>query len=99
MQSLHHPVLRRVAVVVRALYLVWAPDIAIVGLDTLSWLEAVCENTDKNCNIGILTHGVGSQDPNQIPRENIHPELVVKRGLAGIFEGAEGVPLPCGSLL
>ena len=97
--SLHHPVLRRVAVIVRALYLVRAPDVAVVGLDTLSWLKAVCENAVKNCNVGVLTRGVGSRDPNQIPRENIHPELVAKRGLAGIFKGAEGVPLPCGSLL
>ena len=45
--SLHHPVLSQVAVVVRALYLVRAPDVAIVGLNALSWLEAVCENAVK----------------------------------------------------
>ena len=96
---LHHPVLSRVAAVVRALYLVRAPDVAAVGLDSLSSLEAVCENAIKNFNVGVLTRRVGSRDPNQIPRENIHPELVTKRRLAGIFEGAKGVSLPCGSLL
>ena len=45
--SLHHPVLSRVAVFVRALYLVRAPDVAVVGHDALSWLEAVCENAVK----------------------------------------------------
>jgi hypothetical protein len=99
--SLHQPVLCRVEVVVRALYLVQAPDVAIVGLNinVLSWLEAVGKNAVKNCNVGVLTRGVGSRDPNQNPRENIHPKLVAKCGLAGIFEGAKGVPLPCGSLL
>ena len=97
--SLHHLVLRRVAVVVWALYLFRAPDVAVVGLDRLSWLEAVCKNAVKNCNVGVLTRGVGSQDPNQIPRENIHPKLVAKCRLADIFEGDEGVPLPCGSFL
>ncbi len=97
--SLHHPVLHRVAVVVWALYLVRAPDVAVVGLDTLSWLEAVCKNAVKKFNVGVLTRGVGSRDPNQIPRENINPELVAKRRLAGIFERSEGVPLPCDSLL
>ena len=45
--SLHHPVLSRVAVFVRALYLVRAPDVAVVCHDALSWLEAVCENAVK----------------------------------------------------
>jgi len=58
--SLHHPVLHRVAVIVRALYLVRAPDVAVVGLNALSWLEAVCKNAVKNCNVSVLTRGVGS---------------------------------------
>jgi hypothetical protein len=58
--SLHHPVPRRVAVIVRALYLVRAPGVAFVGLNTLSWLEAICENSVNNCNVGVLTRGVVS---------------------------------------
>jgi hypothetical protein len=58
------------------------------GLDALSFLEAVCKNAVKNCNVSVLTRGVGSRDSNQIPRENIHPELVAERGLARIYKGA-----------
>ena len=50
----------RVAVFVRALYLVQAPDIAVVSLNTLSWLKAVGKNALKTCNVGVLTRGVGS---------------------------------------
>jgi hypothetical protein len=50
----------RVAVFVWALYLVQAPDIAIVSLNTLSWLKAVGQNAPKIYNVGVLTRGVGS---------------------------------------
>ena len=46
-KSLHGKILPWVAVVVRALDLVSVPDIAVVGLGPLAWLEAVKEVIHK----------------------------------------------------
>ncbi len=37
--------------------------------------------------------------PNQIPREDVQPELVAECGLACVLVGTKEVPLPCCTLL
>jgi hypothetical protein len=97
--SLHLQLLHRVAIVVGALYFFGVPHIAVVGFHPLAWLEKVGEFVEKNLNVRPGAGGVGSADPDQIPRENIYAELVAERGLACIFVGTKWVPPHRGPLL
>ena len=61
--SLHCEILRRVAVVIWALYLVGVPNVAIVCLHPLARLEAVRKFIHNFFYIVPLTSGVGSAYP------------------------------------
>jgi hypothetical protein len=96
---LHRPNLRRICVVPGALYFVGVAAVALVGLYLLAQLKEVTQNFVKNFNVGILTGRVWTLDPYQVPREDVHTQLVVQGRLPRIFVGREGVPLLHDSLL
>ncbi len=96
--SLHREILGGVAGVVRTFYLVRVTNVPVVDFDPLSWLEK-SELVHEDLDVRPGAGGVGSPDPDQIPRENIDAELISQGGFARIFVGAEGVPLLCGPLL
>jgi hypothetical protein len=73
--------------------------VPLVGLDPLARLEEVTQHFVKYINVGILTGRVRPLDPHQVPREDVHPQLIVQGGLPRILMGREGVPLRRGSLL
>ena len=74
--SLHREILGGVAVVVRTFYLVRVADVPVVGFDPLSWLEKVSALVHEDLDVRPGAGGVGSADPDQIPRENINAELI-----------------------
>ena len=87
-----------IAGIVWALDLVRCTDVSIVGLDALAGLEEVAEDLVEDLDVRPGTCGVWTIDPNEIPPENTHPDLVPKGGLPRILVGSEGVPLrhrPC----
>ncbi len=91
-------VLDGVAGIVRALDLVRCTDISIVSLNALARLKEVAEDLVEDLDVRPGTCGVRTIDPNEIPPENTHPDLVPKGGLPGLLVGSEGVPLrrrPC----
>ena len=97
--GLHPLVFRWVARIVRALDLVGGANISVVSLDPLTRLEEVTQHFVIYFNVGILTGRVRPLDPHQVPREDVHPQLVAQGGLPRVLVGREGVPLRRGSLL
>ena len=57
------------------------------------------ELVQKNLDIRPGAGGVGSADPNQIPRKDIHTQLIAEHGLPRVFVGTKGVPPHRGTLL
>jgi hypothetical protein len=96
---LHRPILRRICVVSRTFDFVGVAAVPLVGLDPLARLEEVTQHFVKYINVGILTGRVRPLDPHQVPREDVHPQLIAQGGLPRILMGREGVPLRRGSLL
>ena len=96
---LHPPILCRIRVVPGTFYFVRVAAVPLVGLDPLARLEEITQNLVKNDNVGILTGRVRPLDPHQVPREDVHPQLVAQGGLPRVLVGREGVPLRRGSLL
>ena len=90
---LHCQVRDGVDVVLGALDLVGVPAVAVVGLDALAGLEEVREDGVKYLDVGPLTGGVGSLDPNELAREDVDAKLVAEGGLPRVLVGTEGVPL------
>jgi hypothetical protein len=97
--TLHAKVLGQVAFIVGTLALVGVPHVAVNSLNALAWLKTVQENTIKNLDIGPCTGKVWSLNPNQTPRKDVHPKLVMECGLASILMGTEEVPLSYNTLL
>ena len=96
---LHSPILRRIRVVARAFDFVRVAAVPLVGLDPLARLEEAPQNLVENDNVGILTGRVWTLDLHQVPRKDVHPQLVAQGGLPRVLVGREGVPLRRGSLL
>ena len=74
--SLHRKILSGVTVVIWALDFIGVPDVPVVSFDSLSWLEKVRELVHEDLDVRPGAGGVGSADPDQIPRENINAELI-----------------------
>ena len=96
---LHSPILRRIRVVPRTFDFVRLAAVPLVGLDPLARLEEITQNLVENDNVSILTGRVWPLDPHQVPREDVHPQLVAQGGFPRVLVGREGIPLRRGSLL
>ena len=96
---LHSPIFCRICVVPRTFDFVGVAAVPLVGLDPLAWLEEITQNLVINDNVSILTGRAWPLDLHQVPREDVHPQLVVQGGLPRVLVGREGVPLRRGSLL
>ncbi len=53
----------------------------------------------KYLDISVLTHGVGTLDPHQVPPQDTHAQLVAEGGFPHIFVGCKCVPFCCRHLL
>ncbi len=96
---LHCPIFRRIHIVPGAFDFVGVAVVALVGIDPLARLKEVPQNLVENFNVGILTSRVWSLNPNQVPREDVDAQLVVKGGFPRVFVGCKGIPLLRDSLL
>ncbi len=96
---LHRPILRRIRIVPGALYFVGVAAVALVSLYPLARLEEVTQNFVKNFNVSMITGRVWTLDPCQVPREDVHTQLVAQGGLPRVLVGCKGVPLLHDSLL
>ena len=96
---LHRPILCRIRDIPRAFDFVGVAAVPLVGLDPLTRLEEITQNLVENCYVGILTGRVWPLNPNKVPCEDVHPQLVAQGGLPRVLVGTEGVPLRHDSLL
>jgi hypothetical protein len=83
--ALHHKVLRRVGVVLRALNLIGVTAVAIVVLDSLLRLEKISENLVENLDVKVNTGRVETLDPYQAPCQDVYTQLIAEGGLSHIL--------------
>jgi hypothetical protein len=97
--TLHLEVLNRVNIILGTLDLVHVSAIAVISLDTFAWLEEVHEAGGEDLDVGPCTGGVRALYPDEIPHQDVHPQLIAEGGLPHILVQPKRVALPCSSLL
>jgi hypothetical protein len=65
----------------------------------LARLEEATQNLVYHFHVGILTSRVWPLNSNQVPCEDVHPQLVPQGGLPRILVGRKGIPLLRDSIL
>jgi hypothetical protein len=74
--ALQTEIFRRICSTCRTLYLSWSfTNVSVISLNTVKGVKVVGETIPENC---YVRHPrmIGTFHPNQIPRNDAHPELV-----------------------
>ena len=75
--ALHSEIFRRICSTRRTLYLSWSfTNVSVISLNTFKGVKVVGETIPENCYVR-RPRRIGTFHPNQIPRNDVHPELVV----------------------
>ena len=74
--ALHSEIFRRICSTLRTLYLSWSfANVSVISLNTFKGVKVVGETIPENCYVR-RPRRIGAFHPNQIPRNDVHPELV-----------------------
>jgi hypothetical protein len=74
--ALHSEIFRRICSTLRTLYLSWSfANVSVISLNTFKGVKVVGETIPENCYVR-RPRRIGTFHPNQIPRNDVHPELV-----------------------
>jgi hypothetical protein len=72
---LHRPILHCIAHILGALDFVGVSDVPLVCLDLLPRVQEMMQDFVEYCNMILLTRGVGTLDPHQVPPRRLTPSL------------------------
>ena len=74
--ALHSEIFRRICSTLRTLYLSWSfANVSVISLNTFKGVKVVGETIPENCYVR-RPRRIGAFHPNQIPLNDVHPELV-----------------------
>ncbi len=89
---LHCPLLSQIPHILGTLNFVGVSNVSLICLDLLPRIQEMTQNFVEYFNIGVLTCGVGTLDPHQVPPQDTHAQLAAEGGLPGILAGRKCVP-------
>jgi hypothetical protein len=96
---LHCPLLCLIAHILWTLDFVGVPDVPLVGLNLLPRVQEMMQYFVKYFDISLLTRGVGTLDPHQVPPQDTHAQLVAEGGFPHVLVGCKCIPICCMHLL
>jgi hypothetical protein len=89
---LHCPLLRRSVHILWTLDIVGVSDVPLVNLDSLPWVQEMMQFFVEYFDICVLTHGVRTLDPHQVPPQDTHAQLIAEGGFPCILRDANAFP-------